>query len=263
MHVFRYYPLVHPAGQPLNRLTPDSIIHPMNPLNPQTTVGEIVRAMPARSRVFENLGIDYCCGGKKPLSDVCRDKGLDAATVVAMLLALDGAPDGADANPDAMPLPELCDHIEAVHHGFLREELPRLDFMTRKVAAVHGDHEPRLREVRQVFESFQAEITAHTKEEEEVVFPSIRRLASANGDQAATVATLKNGFGKLEAEHEKAGAALVRFKTLTDNYTPPEWACNTFRALYDGLANLEKNTHQHVHKENNVLFPRALARIAS
>lgn len=230
----------------------------MNTITPETTVGEIVRAAPARSRIFESLGIDYCCGGKKSLAEACRAKNLDPATMIAMLAALDGGPEATTANPDAMTLAELCDHIEFVHHGYLREELPRLDFMTRKVAAVHGDHEPRLLEVRRVFEAFNAEMTAHTQEEETVVFPAIRHLESANGDKAAAVATLNAAFAKLEAEHENAGAALVQFRTLTDSYTPPEWACNTFRALYDGLDKLEKHTHQHVHQENNVLFPRAV-----
>jgi regulator of cell morphogenesis and NO signaling len=230
----------------------------MQTITPETTVGEMVRAKPARSRIFENLGIDYCCGGKKPLAEVSRAKGLDLATVVTMLLALDGAPDTVAANPDAMGLSGLCDHIERAHHDYLREELPRLDFMTRKVAAVHGDHEPRLLEVRRLFESFTAEMTAHTQEEDETIFPAIRLLESANGNKAAKAAKLKDAFAKLEAEHDRAGAALAQFQELTDNYTPPEWACNTFRALYDGLDKLEKNTHQHVHKENNVLFPRAL-----
>lgn len=231
----------------------------MKTITPETTVGELVRAVPARSRIFENLGIDYCCGGKKPLAEVCRTKGLDPATVVAMLAALDGASDSSPVNPNTMTLAALCDHIEQVHHDYLREELPRLDFMTRKVAAVHGDHEPRLHEIRRVFESFQAEMVAHTKEEEEQVFPAIRRLESAAGGRNQAAASLKGDFTKLESEHDRAGAALARFKELTDNYAPPDWACNTFRALYDGLAQLEKNTHQHVHKENNVLFPRALA----
>ena len=229
-------------------------------MNIETTVGEIVRAAPARSRIFENLGIDYCCGGKKPLAEACQAKGLDPATVVAMLSALDGAPDAATADANAMTLSELCDHIQRVHHSYLGEQLPRLDFMTRKVAAVHGEHEPRLLEVRRVFESFQAEMISHTKEEDEKVFPAVHQLESADGRKATAVASLKAMFSKLESEHDNARAALARFKELTDNYTPPEWACNTFRALYDGLAQLEKHTHQHVHQENNVLFPRALAK---
>lgn len=231
----------------------------MQTITPETTVADIVRAMPARSRIFENLGIDYCCGGKKPLAEVCQAKNLDPATVVAMLAALDGGTESSVVNPDAMALDELCDHIETVHHAYLREELPRLDLMTRKVAAVHGEHEPRLLEVRQVFEAFNAEMTAHTREEDETVFPAIRQLAATSGSKTTAAAKLKESLDKLEAEHDRAGAALARFAELTDRYTPPEWACNTFRALYDGLARLEQNTHQHVHKENNVLFPKALA----
>ncbi len=228
-------------------------------MTPETTVGELVRVKPARARIFENLGIDYCCGGKKPLAEVCRAKGLDSATVVAMLAALDGEPETSSANPDTMGLAELCDHIERAHHDYLREELPRLDFMTRKVAVVHGDHEARLHEVRRVFESFNAAMTAHTEEEESVVFPKIRQLELGNGNKAATLAELKATFAKLESEHDSAGAALEHFKQLTDDYTPPDWACNTFRAMYDTLAKLERNMHQHVHKENNVLFVKALA----
>lgn len=230
----------------------------MKSMNPDTTVGEIVRAVPARSRLFENLGIDYCCGGKKLLAEVCKTKGLDPETVVAMLGALDAEASEPAANPDSMSPSELCDHIERVHHGYLDKELPRLDFMTRKVAAVHGDHEPRLLEVRRVFEQFSAEIVPHTKEENEKIFPAIRRLDSVNGEKAEAAAGLKVSIEKLEAEHDKAGGALEQFRALTDGYNPPEWACNTFRALYDGLAELERNMHQHVHKENNVLFPKAL-----
>lgn len=231
----------------------------MKTITPETTVGEIVRAMPIRSRIFEKLGIDYCCGGKKSLNEVCRGKGLDAATVIAMLAALDGAPESSSADPDTMSLSELCDHIERAHHDYLREELPRLDFMTRKVAAVHGADETRLLEVRAVFEAFNEKMTSHTKEEEEIVFPKIRQLENAKQGKAEVASGLKDILSRLESEHEGAGAALARFRELTDNYTPPEWACNTFRALYDGLERLEKETHQHVHKENNVLFVKALA----
>lgn len=231
----------------------------MRNIVPETTIGEIVRALPATSRIFENLNIDYCCGGKKTLAEACRAKALDPATIVAMLTALYHSGNGIPADADAMTLSQLCDHIQEVHHGYLREELPRLDFMTRKVAAVHGEHEPRLFKLRKVFETFNAEMTTHTNEEDENVFPAIRRLeASGNGGSTASF-NLAASLEKLEHEHDAAGAALEQFKALSDNYTPPEWACNTFRALYDGLAQLEKNMHHHVHKENNVLFPKTLA----
>lgn len=119
----------------------------MNNITVEIQVGELVPAVPARSRIFENLGNDQCCGGKKPLAEVCRARRLDLATVVEMLSALGGAVQDAPASPDAMSGAELCDHIERAHHDYLREERPRLEFMTRKVAAVHGDHEPRLHEV--------------------------------------------------------------------------------------------------------------------
>jgi regulator of cell morphogenesis and NO signaling len=231
----------------------------MKNIRTETTIGDIVRAIPATSRIFENLKIDYCCGGKKSLADACRAKGLDVATVIAMLAAFDQSADSTQVNADAMTLSELCNHIQSVHHGYLREELPRLDFMTRKVAAVHGEHEPRLVELRKTFETFNAEMRAHTNEEDEIVFPAIRKLEVAGSDAPATSLNLPSFLEKLGHEHDAAGASLERFKTLTDNYISPDWACNTFRALYDGLAQLEKNMHQHVHKENNVLFPKVFA----
>lgn len=223
-----------------------------------TTIGELVRAAPIRARVFEQLGIDYCCGGKKTLAEVCHTKHLDALTVATMLSALDQLPTEASANPDALSLAELCDHIERLHHQYLRDELPRLDFMTRKVAAVHGDHEPRLIEIRQVFQTLAPELSSHIIKEEDTVFPQIRELEK-NADRTAAVENLRATLEELELEHDNAGDALSRLHALTDRYTPPTWACNTFRALYDGLARLEQNMHQHVHKENNILFPRALA----
>ncbi|HXT10064.1 MAG TPA: iron-sulfur cluster repair di-iron protein [Candidatus Angelobacter sp.] len=231
----------------------------MKNITSETTVGEIVRAAPNRARIFENLGIDYCCGGKKSLGEICLSKKLDPATVIAMLAALDGASELSSADPDAMSLSQLCDHIEREHHDYLREELPRLEFLTRKVAAVHGDSETRLREVRQIFETFSEKMAVHTDEEEKIVFPKIRQLEK--GTQKAAATGLNDILTRLQSEHDGAGEALARFRELTDDYTPPEWACNTFRALYDSLERLEKNMHQHVHKENNILFIKALAAI--
>lgn len=223
----------------------------------ETTVGELVRAVPARARVFEKLGIDYCCGGKKPLAETCAAKGLDPAAVLEMLEASDAAPDPGLADADAMGLSALCDHIETAHHAWLREELPRLDFMTRKVAAVHGGEEPRLTRIREVFAAFAPELLGHVIEEEDAVFPRIRKLETdPSGDGRGE---LRAVLDRLEGDHWRTSAALADFRELTDGYAPPEWACNTFRALYDGLARLERDTHRHIHKENNVLFPRALA----
>jgi regulator of cell morphogenesis and NO signaling len=237
-----------------------------NPITTETTVAEIVRVVPGRSRLLDKLGIDYCCGGKKSLAEACRRKGLDAPTIVALLNALDATatdPAADGTNPDTLTLSALCDHIEQVHHEYLRQELPRIDFMTRKVAAVHGDHEPRLLEIRDTFAKFASAMVTHAAEEEQQVFPAIRRLEAAAAGADTSASPLKAALEKLESEHDDAGSALERLHALTDEFSPPEWACNTFRALYDALRQLDRETHQHVHKENNVLFPRALAACAA
>ena len=231
----------------------------------QTTVGELVKDRPARSRVFERFQIDFCCGGKIPLAEACEKKGLDPDEVLDRIRRADAetdaqADDAALVDADAMGLAELANHIEQTHHAYLREELPRLDFMTNKVAAVHGEHEPRLRELRSAFEGFRDELLQHMMKEEQVLFPMIRQIEQADGPVRFHCGSLANPIRMMEHEHDNAGSALARFRELTDGFTPPEWACNTFRAMYDALATLEPNMHQHVHKENNVLFPKSLAR---
>ena len=229
----------------------------------ETTVGALVCAVPARVQIFEKLRIDYCCGGKKPLGEACRERGLDPVTVMTMLEAVAGnEAEASAADVAGMTLTELCDHIVQTHHQYLRDELPRLDFLTRKVAAVHGETEPRLVEIRKVFQDFAREIRHHALEEEQVAFPQLRALESSDRPDA-TSEELEGIFAQLESEHDEAGEALVKFRTLTDDFSPPEWACNTFRVLYASLAALERDMHQHVHKENNVLFPRALAAFAA
>lgn len=230
-------------------------------LNPQATVGELVAERPQRSRVFDRLGIDYCCGGKKPLGEVCAAKGFDLEQVMQLIAESDAAQtSGGAAATDAaaMTLAELCDHIEQTHHAYLKTELPRLDFMTRKVAAVHGADEPRLVEVRQTFIRFMDELTLHMQKEEQILFPIIRAMEAGDVNAGSHCGSVANPIARMEAEHDDAGEALEIFRRLTDAFTPPDWACNTFRATYEALAHLERDMHQHVHKENNVLFPRAI-----
>lgn len=231
----------------------------MTTLNEQTTVGEWVRDNPARSRVFERLKIDYCCGGKVALAEVCAKKGVDTATVLEQLLQIDGS-DASLVDADAMELGELIDHIIAAHHDYLREELLRIDFMVRKVAAVHGEGEPRLYQIRDTFIPFADDMLLHIEKEERILFPMIRQLQEAQNAPDFHCDSIANPINRMEQEHEEAGGDLEKFRELTEDYTPPQWACNTFRALYNALAQLESNTHQHVHKENNVLFPKALQR---
>jgi regulator of cell morphogenesis and NO signaling len=155
---------------------------------------------------------------------------------------------------------ELADHIEQAHHAYLKRELPRLGAMVRKVAAVHGAHFPWLLELNAVFASFAAEMDAHTLKEDQVLFPMIRELDCgrlASSDHCG--GSVANPIHVMMHEHDDAGRALARMRELSNGYAPPPDACNTFRAMLDGLAALEADTHRHVHKENSILFPKAAA----
>ncbi len=213
--------------------------------------------------MFEKLGLDYCCGGKLPLAEACAKRGMDAQSVLAEVLAYDAqsTPEtGGLVDADAMKLTDLADHIQHTHHTYLKEELPRLGFMVRKVAAVHGDNHPWMVEVDSVFRAFSAELQSHMMKEENVLFPLIRGLESGQpGPDHACGMGLAAPIRAMEHEHDNAGDAMEKIRDLSDDYAPPVDACNTFRAMLDGLQDLEKDMHQHVHKENNVLFPKALA----
>lgn len=228
-----------------------------------TTVGELVARKPALSRVFEEVGVDYCCGGKRSLEDACRQKGLDPMELAARLeQAAEGLDDEGFVDAAAMSLTDLANHIEQTHHAWLKEELPRLEFLTSKVARVHGDADGRLLEIYRIFQEFAADLSHHMAKEETILFPIIRKLEASDTPQAFHCGSIANPIQQMEHEHHDAGDALEQFRALTDEYTPPDWACNTYRAMIDALAQLERNMHQHVHKEDNVLFPRALAREA-
>lgn len=225
----------------------------------QDPVGQLVRQRPDRSRVFENLGLDYCCGGKLPLADACAKAGLDPDQVVSQILEADAQTDERDrhlVDADAMSLSDLADHIEQTHHAYLRSELPRLDAITSKVAHVHGDKDPRLAEVRAAFVDLRDELTSHMMKEEQILFPAIRAVEAGQ-----TIRGIGAPIAVMEQEHDDAGRALERMRELTNGYAVPMDACGTFRALLEGLRTLEADMHRHVHKENNILFPRVRERL--
>lgn len=228
-------------------------------ISTEKTVGELVVEVPGRSRVFEEMKIDYCCGGSKTLSDACARRGVDVDVVLAKLDAMDAAGEVADvADYGEMPLNELVDHIVDTHHVYLRSELPRLEAMSKKVASVHGEKDERLVELNANVSSLVAELTAHMMKEEQILFPVICQLATTNTLPKMPFGTLANPIRAMEEEHDSAGNGLETAHRLTDGYVVPEKACNTHRALLDGLKDLELDLHQHIHKENNILFPRAL-----
>lgn len=227
------------------------------------TIGRMVAERPARSRVFEKWGIDYCCGGKKSLEDACIEKALDVEAIVHDLQDSDERAGSGDQNDwTTAPLNLLADHIVATHHAYLREALPRLTFLTEKVRDAHGVRHPELIEVAQTFAAFRAEMESHAAKEEQVLFPYIKQLAASETLPPFQCGSVVNAIERMETEHEEAGAALEQMRALTQDYIPPTGACNTYRAMLDALAELEEETHRHVHKENSILFPRAAAREA-
>jgi regulator of cell morphogenesis and NO signaling len=222
------------------------------------TVGELVTEKPARARIFETFGIDFCCGGKKPLEQACREKNLDPTQIVGVLNVLDQQVVTQEPDWSKAPMSELADHIVKTHHDYLRRQLPWLDFVTDKVARRHGDHDPRLLQVREIFISFKVELESHMAKEEQVLFPIVRRLESSTAPVRSHCGSVQNPIRVMIAEHDDAGHAMSQFAALTDGYVPPDGACNTYRAMLDGLKELELDMHRHVHKENSILFPRAI-----
>jgi regulator of cell morphogenesis and NO signaling len=225
----------------------------------ETSVGHLVAERLSRARVFERFGIDYCCGGKVPLGLICAKKGLDPYAVLRELALSDAATAEDETDWSKASLTALADHIEAAHHGYLKEELPRLAYLVKKVAGVHGEAHPELKELHQVFASFRSDLEAHMQKEERVLFPLCRALETADSRPPSHCGSINNPILVMVMDHEDAGEALARMRELTDDFTPPEDACISYRTMLDGLAELERDMHLHVHKENNILFPRASA----
>ncbi len=220
-------------------------------LTPDTTVGKIAVEHPLATRVLARHSIDFCCGGGKPLAEVCTRLGLDTEAVLKEIQQELASSDEPERRWDEAPLEDLIDHILTAYHRPLDEELPRLEAMARKVHKVHGEKDPeRFAELLAVYLALKAELQEHMMKEEQILFPMIRqgRGAMASGP-----------VSMMMHEHDSAGNALRRLRELTNDYQPPEEACTTWRALWHGLAALETAMHEHIHLENNILFPRALA----
>lgn len=217
-------------------------------IDPTRTVAELVLEQPSRARVLEGLGVDYCCGGRQSLASACDARGLNVDDALA---ALESAVPLPSSEPDwtRIPLADLCDHIVETHHEHLRAELPRLEALLDKVVRAHGAERPELVELRETFASLRSELEEHIVNEEEQLFPLVRRGGPYDADQVA----------ELEHDHASAGSALARLRELSGGYDLDRALCNTHRATLDGLRELELDLHQHIHEENNVLFPRALA----
>jgi regulator of cell morphogenesis and NO signaling len=223
--------------------------------NEMSIVGEIVTEFPKASDFFKKNKIDFCCGGNRPLGEVVRERKLQDAQIVEQLNELY---ENNYANDDAIDWRkkdsnEIIDHIINKHHAFLREELSMLLPYVKKVMLVHGDAHPFMKRVHELFIELTAELLEHTNKEEEISFPAILSFESKQGMNAER---LKNIIIELEAEHDRSGNIIKEIRELTSDFTLPEGACRTFELVYNRLEFLEEDTFQHIHLENNILFPR-------
>lgn len=228
----------------------------------ETTVRDIALENPAAIRVFEKFGIDYCCGGRKPLAQACDERSLETAAVLAAIEATATPAKASGPNWNTAPLGDLCQYIVKTHHDYVRAEIPRLQFFAEKVLARHGDTHPELARIRELTDTISEEMTQHQGKEEVVLFPYItkleRNIATCGPPSLGCFGTVKNPVRMMMAEHDAAGAIMAEIRELSHNYTAPEGACPTYRGFYQSLSDFERDLHQHVHLENNILFPRAI-----
>ena len=226
----------------------------MNDIDTRRTLGELVTEHPHLARVFDGIGLDYCCGGGRSLDEACAAAGLDP-DALQLSAASTGTDDLTASDWVSLDLSELTVHLEATHHAYLHRELPRLAALADKVVGVHGDRHPELAEVRSSLTELRGDLDPHLQREELVLFPMIRALMSPKMRPTLSVRT---PIAVLCAEHDRAGELLQVLRTQTRGYVTPPDGCASYRAFYDGLAELEADLHLHVHKENNRLFPGAI-----
>lgn len=221
-------------------------------IDPATTLAEIVTRHPSLAAELERRGLDYCCHGMRTLEDAAVEAGMDPHTVVADLTAVTA--DEPPAEWSSLGPADLVDHIETVHHAYLRSELPRISALVDKIVAVHGDRHPELGEVRRVYSALRDDLEPHLWREEQLVFPLIRELHRSTARSADT-GPLAERIDSLMSEHETVGELLDELRRVTSGYAVPADGCATYAACYRALAELEADTHLHVHKENNIVFP--------
>lgn len=227
------------------------------------TLADVASESLTAVRILEQYGLDYCCGGKQPFEEACAAKGLAPEAVLEEIERARRTEAPARDWQNA-PLGELVDHIVKTHHEYLKLELPALAQRIHKVLEVHGAREPEMwNRMAGVFGDLRAELEMHMHKEEAILFPFLEQYSRAEAEgrpmPPVPFGSVANPIAVMEREHAGAGEALRELRRLTRNYELPSYACNTVRALYDGLQALEKDLHVHIHLENNILFPRAIA----
>jgi regulator of cell morphogenesis and NO signaling len=230
----------------------------------EKTVRELALESSNATRVFEKLGIDYCCGGNKSLEQACRTANLSVDSVQRELdSAKQKAQPSAGRDWQREPLSELIAHINGTHHTFVRQEIVRLTPLMEKVCGKHGPNHPELLHIQAIFRGLAQELTSHMMKEEMVLFPYVARMEEAviEGEPVLPppFGTVADPVAMMEHEHDSAGDAVRAMRSSSNGYVAPEGACASYQTLYRGLEEFEADLHQHIHLENNILFPRALA----
>lgn len=229
----------------------------MSTIDVTMTLGDLVKVSPRLIHPLERHHLDYCCRGGRTLEAACAEEGLDPAAVLAELRAM--VADGDDRGGwEDLGLVELVDHIESTHHRYLWDTFPVVGEMMERILDAHSVRIPEVNEVAAVFGELVSELEPHLRKEEQVLFPMVRELADAQHPPTFHCGSLSNPISVMLAEHDRAGALLERLRAVTNDYRAPEAGCATVRAAYRTLAEIEADTHLHVYKENEVLFPAVL-----
>ncbi|GAB1070464.1 MAG: iron-sulfur cluster repair di-iron protein [Shewanella algae] len=220
-------------------------------------VGELVAEDFRNAHVFSRFGIDFCCGGGRSLASACERAGAEPTEVLHALsqLAAEGTPDDTLAK---LPLGELIDHIEATHHKYIRDTAPLLLEYAQKMVRAHGEHYEEIQPLAGWIRALMDDLLPHLQKEEQILFPAIRALSQGQ-EFNACFGHIGNPIRAMEYEHDEAGQILAKLQQLTNHYQAPEHACTTWRVCYATLAEFEADLHRHIHLENNLLFPKALA----
>ena len=228
------------------------------------TVGELAVEIPNATREFEKLGIDYCCGGSRTLGEACAEAKISVDEALERLQkSMTAAAPSAGQDWQNQPLADLIGHITSTHHVFVREECPRIEALAAKVASAHDKNHPELLQVQELFAALAEELRVHLMKEEQVLFPYVSRMEESvlSGEPVppAMFGTVVNPVRMMMQEHDGAGDVLRSLRAVTNDYALPEDACISYRTLYQALEGFEADLHQHIHLENNILFPRAVA----
>lgn len=230
---------------------------------PDATIREIVATDYRTAPVFQRYGLDFCCNGCRTIEQGCRDAGADEAALLSELDAVLRTP--ATGVPDyaAWDVPALVSHIVGTHHAYVRAAMPLLRAHTRKIAEVHGERHGELGHIARLVEQIDTEMMEHMAKEEHVLFPFIEALAAAASTgrpaPAPPFGTVQNPIRMMETEHRFVGDAMAEIRALTDGYRLPDGACTTYAVCFQELEAFERDLHAHVHLENNLLFPKAVA----